>query len=121
MFFNSTVECDGSFVKMDSKVVKEMAFKTLERIKTYRAARKEKAIHDVINDINNGFWHKLLRLKPATREDAIAYLEGDVWNFDYHFTACMSAKAFESAERLLNACEHAEVVYISTEDLNRIS
>lgn len=121
MFFNSTVECDGSFVKMDTKVVKKMATKTLERIKKYRADRKEKAIEDIINDINNGFWHNLFRMKPATRKDALAYLENDTWNFDYHFSGCVGYKSEESANRLLNACEHAETVYISTEDLHRIS
>lgn len=121
MFFNQTIETDGSFVKIASKNAIEMATKTLARIEKLRAESKEKAIEIERQHINNGFFHKLFRMKDATIEDAEKSLSYDDWNFDYHFTGLIAHKNEDSANRILNAAQHADEIYISTEDLQRIS
>lgn len=121
MFFNQTTECDGSFVKIASKDAVEMATNTLVWVKKLRADAKLAAIETERQRINNGFWHKLFHLKEATIEQAVGNLEDDHWNFDYHFTSVIARKNEEAANRILNAAKHADEVYISTEDLRRIS
>lgn len=121
MFFNQTVECDGSFVKMSSVDVKKMALKTLEWIKNEREKKREEEIQFTQKSLDNGFWHKLFRMKPSTREQAIAVLESDPWDIDYHCPEIIYWKNEDTAKRVLNACEHADEIYISTKDLRRIS
>ena len=122
MFFNSTTnECDGSFVKVASKDAKEMAQNTLEWVQERRQTSRESAIKREMDNINEGFFHKLFRMKPATREEAVANLQNDIWNFEYHGTHFIGYENEKTANRILNACKHAEEIYISTEDLRRIS
>ena len=121
MFVNQTIEADGSFVKISAKEAKNMAEDTLQWIKKERTARKEEAILADMKRLDSGFWHKLFRMKPHTREDAIASLDDDPWDFDYHFSKLMYHKSEDSARRILNACNFAEEIYISTEDLRRIA
>jgi hypothetical protein len=121
MFFNQTVNADGSFVKISSKDATEMAAKTLIWVDKLRTNRLNRAIEIEIQRINNGFWHKLFRMKDATVEEAKKSLAYDECNFDYHFTSLIAGKNEETALRILNAAEHADEVYISTEDLKRIS
>lgn len=121
MFISSTTKCDGSFVKISSIDAKKMAEDALARVKKRREDSKERAIQCEMEMINNGFFHKLFRMKPATREEAIAELEADHWNFDYHFTNCIGYQSEEAGARILNACKYASELYISTEDLRCIS
>jgi hypothetical protein len=121
MFFNQTVGADGSFVKVTSKDASEMAIKTLAWVKKLRDDREARAIEIERQKINDGFWHKLFRLKEATVEDAKESLAYDHWNFDYHFTNQIAFKNEEAANRILNACKHASEIFISTEDLQKIS
>jgi len=121
MFFNQTVEADGSFVKVASKDVLEMAKDTLQWIKNERAARKKKAIETEQKRLNNGFWHKLFRCKDVTIEAAEESLKDDPWDFDYHWSPAMYYKTEDACNRIINAAKHADEIYISTKDLRRIS
>jgi hypothetical protein len=121
MFFNSTTECDGSFVKIASKDAIEMATKTLAWVDKLRSDRQAGTIEIEQQRINNGFFHKLFRMKEATVEDAKKNLAYDHWNFDYHFNGLIAHKNESAANRILNAAKHADEIYISTEDLQRIS
>ena len=121
MFFNQTVERDGSFVKISSKDAAELATKTLAWVKKLRVDRKAAEVERERQRINNGFWHKLFRLKEATVEQAIENLKYDQWNFDYHYNSLICAKNESTAMRVLNAVKHANEIYISMEDLQRIS
>ena len=121
MFFNQTIEHDGSFVKISSKDAVEMATKTLAWVDSLRAESKAKAIEAERQRLNNGFFHKHFRMKEATVEDDKASLDYDEWNFYYHFNELIAHKNEVTALKILNAAEHADEIYISTEDLKRIS
>ena len=121
MIFNQTMKCSTSFVKINSKEASQMAEATLKWVNEMRASRKAKAIEKERQRINNGFWHKLFRLKEATIEDAIANLAYDNWNFDYHWNECIGAENETVAKRILNASKHAEGIMISIEELHLIS
>jgi hypothetical protein len=121
MFFNQTVEQDGSFVKISSIKATKMAQDTLNWITQKRADRKANAIEEERQRINNGFFHKLFHLREATEQDAIYSLQGDIYNFEYHWSQMAYYKSEEAAQRVLNACKHVDDIFISTEDLQRIS
>jgi hypothetical protein len=113
--------CDGSFIKMPSKKVSEMAKDKLARINAYIKERKEKHIKYVRQEIIGGFWHRFWNRPDPTDEEIIAFCNDMVFydrlawpNLNYNDTIYV-------ANRLINACQHAEELYISTEDLQRIS
>jgi hypothetical protein len=121
MFFNQTIEADGSFVKVASKDALEMAKDTLQWVENERTTRKRQAIEREQKRLNNGFWHKLFRCKEVTFEEAEESIQNDPWNFDYNFGPVMFYKTESACNRIINAAKHADEIYISTEDLRRIS
>jgi len=121
MFFNQIVNCSTSTIKIGSKEAAEMAQKTLDWIKNRREKAKANAIEAERQRINNGFWHKLFRMKEATVEDAEESLSYDHWNFNYHWNDLIGAKNEAVAQRILNASKYADEIMISTEELSLIS
>lgn len=121
MFFNQTMNCSTSFIKISSKEAAKMAQDTLDHVKSRREKARNDAIEDERQRINNGFFHKFFRMKDATVEDAKANLSYDSWNFNYHFTSLICAKNEAVAKRILNASKHADEIMISTEELHLIS
>jgi hypothetical protein len=108
--------CDGSFVKMSSKTVAEMATKELEWIKQYREKKTQRAIESCRQKMVNGWWHRLWKKPVPTDQEVIVFLE-----FDIDMINATYGCSEMIAKRLLNACQYAEDIFISTEDLRVIS
>jgi hypothetical protein len=117
---SKTVECDGSFIKMPSKKIAEMAQATLVWVKEQREAKRQAYIERARQEIMGGWWHRFRNKPVPTDEEALAAIEENSWS-GYNLIPLVGGKAESAAIRLLKACEHAEEIYISTEDLRRIS
>src|SRR5580692_1583915 len=121
MFDN--VSCDGSFIKMSSKKVSEMAKAKLVWIEQYKKDRRQQHIDRNRQAIMNGWWHRFRKLPVPTDQEVIDYIDEyrksnwgmNWWPINHYYgseVVCI---------RLINACLHAEEIYISTEDLQSIS
>jgi hypothetical protein len=117
-------QCDGSFIKMPSKKVSEMAKARLAWIEQYKKDRRQKHIDKNRQEMINGWWHRFRKLPIPTDQEVIDYIEDSYRNGNWGINWWPVNHYSESeavANRLINACEHAEDIYISTEDLQRIS
>lgn len=135
MFFPySHVECDGSFVKMSAKEVKARAEESYWEIKK----RKKEAVQRLIDSrkkeilkdrekARNSFWSRIFGYKERpmpTDEEIQESLESYSGEFlhlpETHWIDLRYEKYVDVALRLMNAAEHAEEVYVSTTDLERL-
>jgi hypothetical protein len=117
---NETIECDGSFIKMSSKKIAELANNTLVWVKEVRETKRKSYIENVRQEIMNGWWHRFRNKPIPTDEEVLARIEENPWN-SFNLIPIHGGKAEAAAIRLLKACEYADEIYISTEDLRRIS
>jgi hypothetical protein len=120
MFFNQTVHKDGSFVKMSSEDVKAKCIDTIRAIKATRLERISQTMEEARQKIMSGYFHRLFKKPTPTDEEVKAYLDDGFiselfWDETYGF------KNEEVASKLLHACQFVEEIYVSTEDLRRIT
>jgi hypothetical protein len=120
MFSNEIVHKDGSFVKMSSKDVKVKCEATLRSIKQIRQQKVSKTIEDARQEIMGGFLYRLFKRPPPTDEEVRDYLHGD-WISPLFWDERAFYKDEEVATKLLHACQFVEEIYVSTEDLRRIT
>jgi hypothetical protein len=113
-------KCDGSFIKMPSQKVSEMAKSTLVWIKEYREKRTKTYINNARQEIMNGWWYRFIKRSILTDEEVLAIIHKNPFN-GFAFIPIAYDKLEDAAKRLLNACHHTDEIYISTEDLQRIS
>ena len=112
--------CDGSFIKMPTSKVAEMAQKTLDWINQYRAEKTQKYIESHRQYMVSGFWHRFWKRPAPSDKEVIKNINNNPWN-NFQFIAMSYDITEKTAKRLLIACKQADEIYISTEDLQRIT
>ena len=120
MFFNQTVHKDGSFVKMSSEDVKAKCELTLKTIKRVRQEKVAKTIEETRQKMMEGFLHRTFKKSPPTDDEVRAYLSDDFIS-ELFWDETAFFKNEEVANKLLHACQFVEEIYVSTEDLQRIT
>ena len=123
------VKCDGSFIKIPSPKVAEMAKAKIKWIEKYRANKIAKLIGSRRQEmIKPTWWDRLWNnvipvptdqevIEDYRREAAIPYNWFDpLYNAEQEYSG-----NYYIAHRLLRATQHADEIYISTEDLQDIS
>ena len=117
---NETVEYSSSFIKMSSQKIAEMAQATLVWVKEQREIKRKRYIESARQEIMNGWWHRFIKRSILTDDEVMAIIQKNPFN-GFAFIPIAHDKKEDAARRLLTACEHADDIYISTEDLRRIS
>lgn len=127
--------CDGSFIRISSAKLKEMANQTLENIKLYKAhdrkrlaSRERKEFLERQEKKRNSIWSKLFGYKevPVPTDEEFIKLHGGkgggdtIWLPETFWIDFRYSKNAEVAHRLLLAAEHADEVAVSTKDLERL-
>lgn len=127
--------CDGSFVRLPSEKLKNMALNTLDNIKFYKAKdrkkladRERKELREYEEKRRKSIWSKIFGYKERpepTDEELIKRHEnsgspGCIWLPETFWIDYRYEKSIEVAHRLLNAAEHADEVAVSTQDLERL-
>lgn len=120
MFFNQTVHKDGSFVKMSSDDVRAKCESTLSYIKKVRQERIAKTIEDARQEMMKGYLHRWFKKPPPTDDEVRVYLD-DGFISELYWDEIAFFKNEETANKLLHACQFVEEIYVSTEDLRRIT
>ena len=130
----SDYQCDGSFLKMPSAKVAEMAqtmirlieFKRIEaRAKTFAWVREKlmkRSWWDRLWNTLNKNWNQ--PITEPTEQQIIAYCEdeGEFYGSNpLDQDANLYSRQYHVAHRLLRATQYAEEIYISTADLQAIS
>ena len=127
--------CDGSFVRIKSDKLTNMARQTLENIKKYKARdrkrladRERKELREQREKSRNSIWSKIFGYKEQpepTDEELIKMHEnsgspGCIWLPETFWIDYRYSINAEVAHRLLLAAEHADEVAVSTKDLERL-
>jgi hypothetical protein len=125
--------CDGSFVRISSVKLTEMARETLENIKTYKEhdlqkliAREKAEIIKRREKSRNSLWSKIFGYteRPMPSDEEIIKMHessGDgIWLPETFWIDFRYEKNMEVAYRLLLAAKHADEVAVSTKDLERL-
>ena len=122
MFFcqSENCKCSGSFIKMPAKEIAEMAKATLVWVEESRAKISKRYIDDARQEMMNGWWHRLTKRPAPTDEEALERIKENPWS-GFNIIHLHGGKAEDAARRLLVACKYVDEIYISTEDLQRIS
>lgn len=110
----------SSFIKMPSKKIAEIAQAALVWIEKAREAKRKAYIDAARQEIMSGWWHRIAKKSTPTDEEALERIEENPWS-GFNLIPLYAGKAEDAALRLLKACEYAEEIYVSTEDLRRIS
>lgn len=120
--------CDGSFIKMPSAKVAELANTKIRLIEKLRAEKVAKIIEQGrINMMKLTWWDRIwntVKSRPTDEEVSRQYeIEAeDMWGYNPLKDAQNSyGDQYYTCRRLLRATQHAEEIYISTEDLGSIS
>jgi hypothetical protein len=127
--------CDGSFVRLSSDKLKNMALNTLDNIKVYKANdrkrladRERKELREQREKSRNSIWSKIFGYKerPEPTDDELIKMHensgspGCIWLPETFWIDYRYEKNIEVAHRLLNAANHADEVAVSTKDLERL-
>lgn len=111
----------GSFIKMPSDKVAQMASECLKNIREAKEKRRQEELDSWRKIMVNRFWHKLLKKPAPTDEEVINWVNDNSWEgFDY-WNSLRYAVREAAAGRVLHACKFVSEIYISTEDLEKIS
>jgi hypothetical protein len=125
--------CDGSFVRIPSDKLTQMALKSLDNIKVYKARDRKELANRERKELlarrekkRNSIWSKIFGYKEQpmpTDEELIKMHEqsGDgIWLPETVWIDFRYQKNIEVAYRLINAAKHADEVAVSTKDLERL-
>ena len=110
----------GSFIKMPSKKVREMAAATLEKIRKSREEEYKSDLEHYRQEMMKGFWHRLLKKPAPTDVEVIAWHDKVYYDSFGMWSELRYGNQEAAARRLHRACEEADEIYISTEDLSQI-
>lgn len=125
--------CDGSFVRIPSAKITEMARQTLANIKQYKAKDIQRLIAKEKEEIlkrrekkRNSLWSKIFGYvePPMPSDEEIIKMHehsGDgIWIPETVWIDFRYEKNIEVAYRLINAAKYADEVAVSTKDLSRL-
>ena len=95
---------------------------TIEYVKYTREKRDKQYLIDTADEINNGFFRKLFKLKPISHNDAICYINNCTNAFAHlYYPSEAFDGSLKTAKRLLVAAKESEdYVYVSSSDLLKI-
>lgn len=115
-----------SYIKVPKSRVEELCRKTLVAVKEERKRRREEYLKKRIDQVNNGFLHKLFKSKDITKEEMIVQLEATGPLEEWYWRGVLPNiwdKNKRMAERLLWATQDANdnLMLLSTTDYCRIS
>jgi len=110
-----------SYIWLEPDKVKELCEKALKAVETERERRRWDLVKSRRDRVNNGFFHKLFKLKDWTAEMALESLKNEEWSqLDWIDRVWRDNKS--SAKRLSKAADISEdPVLVSTKDYERIS
>ena len=125
--------CDGSFVRISSANLKEMANRTLKNIPKYKAYDRERLAKRLKKELleereksRNSIWSKIFGYKEKpipSDEELIKAHEGSgegIWLPETFWIDFRYSKNIEVAQRLLHAAQYADEIAVSTKDLERL-
>lgn len=118
--FSQTIHKDGSFVLMNSSVIKAKCEAMLSYIKTHRAQARQEVMDENREKMKNRFFHRLFKRPDPTDQEVEDYITGDVMFSDLFRVELFGYESEAVAKRLLKACEYTSEIYVSTEDLEKI-
>lgn len=134
MFYSTESKCDGSFAKVDSSSLIELAHQSLENIEKYKKQEVQRLINRKRNKFlakeekrKNSLWSKLFGFKPRkepTDEEIYEFIKNDhddvIGPSELFWMDLRYEKYIDTANRLINAAKYAPEVFVSTEDLERL-
>ncbi len=125
--------CDGSFVRISSDKLTQMARQSLENIKKYKARDRKRLADKERDEYNkriekkrNSLWSKLFGYtEPPTPSDEelikMHEQSGDgIWLPETFWIKFRYQTNIEVAYRLINAAKYADEIAVSTKDLERL-
>lgn len=107
-----------SFIEMPSAKVAELAQKCLARIKAHREGEWAEQVARERKSYERSWVHRLFKTEIPSDE---AILEGLRRDFSSILIDRYAWGSEEVAERLLNASKFADVIHVSTKDLDMIT
>jgi len=127
-------KCDGSFVKVNSKIIIEKARASLANIEKRKKRETQRLVDDRRKELverekkrENSWWSRLFGYKARqlpTDEQILHSIENErgdgIWLPETFWIDYRYSKNQDIAYRLINAAEYAEEIYVSTEDLERL-
>lgn len=126
--------CDGSFVKMASQEVTRLAKESLSNIENRKSAavqrlidKRRKLIQEDRERARNSIWCGLFGYKEQpmpTDEEILHQIKTERFDCihipETTWIDIRYEKYEDVAYRLLNAAKHADEIYVSTQDLERL-
>lgn len=112
-----------SFIEMKAADVKRLASECLARIAAHKEQEWQNAVAQERKSYERSWWRRLWNSPIPSDEAILATLKGEGRNHFNHLALMIESYGWQSkerAERLLRASELAEVVRVSTEDLEYI-
>ncbi len=126
--WNST-QREGSFVELPSEKVRSLATECLQRVEAHRAKLKKAEVEALKQTIEKSwvqrFGRRWLGWTFPSDEKIVKKVEENAQEVGDHFDLSLwliqGWKSKEAAKKLLLACEHADKVMVSLEDLDLIT
>lgn len=108
-----------SNIAIESDKLREMCNKRIKRVKEMRELEIKNLLEQELKVRNNSWFRRWFRLRPLVendlRNDRSVQMELSIIRSGYFIIG------EQVAQRLMNACNHARTVFVSTEDLYKIS
>lgn len=116
--------CAVSHVVLTSARARELATAKYTWIMKQRENAQEQFLRDEVERINSGWFRRLFRMKPVTREDVLAAEEARSGCFpisEYMWAGVRYSTSLEVCEQVLRASRYSDQVTVSLEDLERLT
>lgn len=118
--FSHATHKDGSFVLMDSSVIKAKCEAMLIHIEAHRKEFRQEVIDKNREEMKNRFFHRLFKRPDPTDKEVEEYVTSGTWLSELWLADTVGYQSEDVAKRLLKACEYTNEIYVSTEDLEKL-